>query len=116
MYYRSVRHNTLHTSVVHYFVVTAQIIVAKDSWEIPAICHILSACFALTAQNPFSQTRANLRQASSTHAHLRVGAYFPLLVVFVTASLIQLGPKGFGFPVIKLGLELMVESTIVLGL
>lgn len=49
-------------------------------------------------------------------AHLRVGACFPFLEVFMAASLIQLGPKGFGFPVIKLGLELVVESPVVLGL
>lgn len=54
--------------------------------------------------------------SSPNYQTLRVGACFPLLVVLMAASFIQFGPQGFGFPVIELGLELVIEGTIVLGL
>lgn len=47
-------------------------------------------------------------------AYLGVGACFSLFVVFVTAPFVQLCPEGFGFPVVKLGLELVIEGAVVL--
>lgn len=51
-----------------------------------------------------------------SQVYLCVGAGFSLFVVFVTAPLVQFGPEGFGLPVVELGLELVVEGAIVLGL
>lgn len=34
----------------------------------------------------------------------------------MTAPLVQFGPEGFGLPVVELGLELVVEGPVVLGL
>lgn len=34
----------------------------------------------------------------------------------MTAPLVQFGPEGFGLPVVELGLELVVEGTVVFGL
>ena len=52
----------------------------------------------------------------SPRPYLGVRAHLSLLVVFVAAPLVQLCPEGLGFPVVKLGLELVIKGAVVLRL
>lgn len=59
---------------------------------------------------------SDARASELPNTYLGVSTRFSLLVVFVTAPLVQLCPEGFGFPIVQLGLEPVIEGAVVLGL